>query len=145
MQIWTSSPLPVPRHADAPYRRADLELHDVLHDGPSYHALVYFNHPEANEQSGRGAPGFAGSFSLFAHGKCWGDLGHCDIPAEPLHVFDRRRPHPLTPIAVSFEVTEALRAVEEAEVTVTVVCLPVIGADRDDPLRFGRLVLVTYD
>jgi hypothetical protein len=145
VQVWTSQPLPVPRHPEAPYARADLEFHDVLHDGPSYHALVYLNHPEANEKSGRGAPGFAGSFSLFAHGKCWGDLGHCEIPSGPLHVFDRRRPHPLTPIALTLEVTEALRAVTEPEVTVTVVCLPVLGADREDPLRFGKLVLVTYD
>ena len=145
MQIWTSAPLPVPQHPDAPYQRADLEFHDVLHDGPSYHALVYFNNAAANAETGREVPEFAGSFSLFAHGQCWGDLGHCDIPAEPLHRFDRRRPHPLTPIALTLEVTDALRAVTEPEVTVTVVCLPVVGADREDPLRFGRLVLVTYD
>ena len=145
MQTWTSAPLPVPRYPQAPYARADLEFHDVLHDGPSYHALVYLNNPEADENSGREAAGFAGSFSLFAHGKCWGDVGHCDVPSGPRDVFDRRPFHPLTPIAITLEITAALRAVTEPEVTVTVVCLPVLGAERDDPLRFGRLVLVTYD
>ena len=145
MQIWTSAPLDVPRHPGAPYASADLEFHDLLHDGPSYHALVYLNNPGVTEESGREAPGFAGGFSLFAHGDCWGDLGHCDVPSGPLHPFDHRARHPLTPIAITVDVTDALRAVAEPEVTVTVVCLPVIGADREDPLRFGKLVLVTYD
>jgi hypothetical protein len=144
-QIWTSAPLPVPRHPQAPYAQADLEFHDVLHDGPSYRALVYFNHPDADAQSGHEGPGFAGSFSLFAHGNCWGDLGHCDVPSGPLHPFDRRSPHPLTPIAITLDVTEALQAVTEPELRVTVVCLPVIGADQEHPLRFAKLVLVTYD
>jgi hypothetical protein len=145
VQAWTSSALPVPHHPTADYARADLEFHEVLHDGPSYHALVYLNNAAADENSGRDAPGFAGGFSVFAHGQCWGDLGHCDVPQGSLNIFDRRPPHPLTPISITLEVTDALRTITESQIMVTVVCLPVLGADRDDPLRFDRLVLVTYD
>ncbi|MBV9713916.1 MAG: hypothetical protein JOZ64_00940 [Solirubrobacterales bacterium] len=145
MQRWTSQPLPVPRHPQAPYARADLELHDVEHDGPSYHALVYFNQADADENTGRAAPGYAGSFSVFAHGRCWGDRGHCDPPAEPLHPFDRRHLHPLTPINITVEVTRALRAVAGDTIAVTVLAFPALGSDRPAPLRFSRLTLVTYD
>ncbi len=145
MQRWTSQPLTVPRHPGAPYARADLEIEGVQHDGPSCYALFYFNLPEADEHTGRDIPQFAGAFSLFAHGRCWGDPGHCEVPSGPLSVFDRRPPHPLTPINITLTVTEALRAVAEAEVTVTVLTFPVLGSDSDQALRFSRLTLLTYD
>jgi hypothetical protein len=145
MQRWTSEPLTVPRHPAAPYARADLEIEGVLHDGPSCYVLLYFNLPEADEHAGRDVPQFAGAFSLFAHGRCWGGAGHCDVPTGPLNPFDRRLPHPLTPINITVTVTEALRAVAEDEVTVTVLTFPVLGSDRDEPLRFSRLTLLSYD
>ncbi len=145
MQRWTSQPLPVPRHPDAPYAHAELEFEDLRHDGPSYYVLVYLDRPDADESTGRDVPEFAGGFSVFAHGRCWGDLGHCDIPQGPLHSFDHRSPHPLTPITVTVDVTAALRRVEGDSVTVTALALPTPGAERDDLLRFARLTLVTYD
>ena len=145
MQRWTSQPLTVPRHPGAPYARADLELEGVRHDGPSCYVLLYFNLPQADEHTGRDVPQFAGAFSLFAHGRCWGEPGHCEVPAGPLNAFDRRPPHPLTPINITVTVTEALRAVAEDEVTVTVLTFPVVGSDRDEPLRFSRLTLLSYD
>jgi hypothetical protein len=145
MQRWTSQALPVPRHPGASYASAVLEFEDLEHDGSSYYVMLYFNKPDADEQTGRDVPEFAGAFSVFAHGHCWGDLGHCDVPREPLHAFDRRAPHPLTPFNVTVEVTRALQAVVEDEVTVVALAFPVAGSDHDEPLRFGRLTLVTYD
>lgn len=145
MQRWTSQPLPVPRHPDAPYARAALELEGLEHDGPSYYTLLYFNLPDADQHTGREVPQFAGAFSVFAHGNCWGDLGHCDPPIGPLHAFDRRAPHPLTPINITVDVTTALRALIEDDVTVTGLAFPAAGSDNDNPLRFQRLTLVTYD
>jgi len=145
MQRWTSQPLTVPQHVGAPYARADLEIEGVRHDGPSCYVQFYFNLPDANEHTGRDVSQFAGAFSLFAHGTCWGDAGHCEVPSGPLNVFDRRSPHPLTPINITVTVTEALRAVAEDEVTVTVLTFPVLGSDRDESLRFSRLTLLTYD
>jgi hypothetical protein len=145
MQRWTSQPLAVPRHPSAPYARADLEIEGVRHDGPSCYVLLYFNLPDADEHTGRDVPQFAGAFSLFAHGRCWGDAGHCEVPAGPRNPFDRRLPHPLTPINITVTVTAALRAVAEDELTVTVLTFPVLGSDRDESLRFSRLTLLSYD
>ena len=145
MQRWTSQPLAVPHHPGAPYARADLEIEGVRHDGPSCYVMTYFNLPAADENSGRAIPQFAGAFSLFAHGRCWGDAGHCEVPSVPLTVFDRRWPHSLTPINITLTVTGALRAVAEDELTLTVLTFPVLGTDREESLRFSRLTLLTYD
>ncbi|HWF73575.1 MAG TPA: hypothetical protein VG186_09535 [Solirubrobacteraceae bacterium] len=145
MQRWTSEPLAVPRHLAAPYARADLEFEGVLHDGPSCYVMLYLNLPDADERTGRAVAQFAGAFSLFAHGNCWGDAGHCDARSGPVNAFDRRLPHPLTPINMTVQVTTALRAVTADEVTVTMLTFPVAGSDRDELLRFARLSLITYD
>lgn len=145
MQRWTSQPLMVPHHPQAPYARADLEIEGVRHDGPSCYVLLYLNLPQADEHTGRDVPQFAGAFSLFAHGRCWGDAGHCEVPPGPPSPFDRRLPHRLTPINITVTVTEALRAVTEDEVTVTMLTFPVLGSDGDEPLRFSRLTLLSYD
>jgi hypothetical protein len=147
MQRWTSDPLPVPRHPEAPYAEAELEFEDVEHDGPSFHVLFYLNNPEVTEDSGRDTKdGYAGELSVFAHGDCWGDLGHCEVPQEQATPFDRRPPHPLTPINLSVEITEALAALGEAEaVTVTALAFPVDPENTDEVLQFKPLTLVTYD
>jgi tyrosinase len=147
MQRWTSEPLPVPRHPGAPYARADLEFEDVAHDGPSFLVLLYFNNPDIHEDAGYDAEqGYAGHFTVFAHGECWGDPGHCDVPAGPIHAFDRRPLHPLTPVNFTVEVTASLRALGDAnEVTVTALAFPSRPEHEGDLLRFERLTLVTYD
>src|SRR3954453_8065578 len=75
-------------------------------------------------------------------GDCWGDYGHCDVPSEPLHQFDRRHPHPLRPININVEITEALRTLGKVEeVRVTALVHSVDPDKRADPLRFARLTL----
>jgi hypothetical protein len=44
-----------------------------------------------------------------------GETRKCDPPSEPLHAFDRRPLHPLTPINVTVEITDALRALGAVE------------------------------
>jgi tyrosinase len=145
MQRWTSQPLKVPLELAVPFVRADLEVESVEHDGPSSYVMLYFNLPDADEHTGRDVPQFAGAFSLFAHGSCWGDPGHCEVPSGPVTAFDRRPPHPLTPINITVRVTDALRKVTNGDVTVTMLTFPVLGSDRDESLRFSRLTLLTYD
>jgi hypothetical protein len=83
---------------------------------------------------------------VFAHGDCWGDPGHCDPSRGPLHTFDRRPLHPLTPINVTVEITDALRALGPVdEVTVTALAHSTEPDKREDVLRFARLTLITYD
>ena len=81
---------------------------------------------------------------MFAHGDCWGDVGHCDIP-EPVSPFDRRPPHPLTAFNATLEITESLDALPDGtgEITVTVLAFNKNG-DEDGVLRFKELTLLTY-
>lgn len=143
VQRWTSQPLAVPRDPEAPWQAADVEFEDLAHDGSSFAVLLYLDNPGVPEDAGEDGPGFAGRFTVFAHGRCWGDVGHCDVPA-PLDGFDRSPVHPLTPINVSVNVTDALQETSGDEVTVTALAF---GADDGDeePLRFARLSLITYD
>jgi tyrosinase len=134
----------VPHHP-VPFASAVLEFEDLKHDGPSYHVLLYLNKPDADQHTGRDAPEFAGEFTVFAHGDCWGDPGHCDVPKDPLHAFDKRPPHQLTPINVTVDVTKPLQRVTNEQVAVTALAFPVAGAERDEPLRFAQLTLVTFD
>jgi hypothetical protein len=140
MQRWTSDPLAVPRDAEAPFFGADLEFEDVAHDGPSFVVRLYLNQADVADDA---APGDAGHFTVFAHGDCWGDVGHCDVPAA-VRAFER--PHPLAPINVSVDVTDALAALPDAEeVTVTALAQSLDEARQPEPLRFKRLTLVTYE
>jgi len=109
--------------------------------------VLFLNNPDVAEDAiPDETPGFAGHFTVFAHGDCWGDPGHCDPPGKPVHAFDRRAPHPLAPINITVEITEALQALKDVEeVTVTALAYSTEPDKREDVLRFGRLTLITYD
>ena len=145
MQRWTSEPLRVPWDPGAPWRRADLAFEDVQHDGPSFRVLLYLNRPDVDEKTGRSLEaGYAAEFPVFAHGDCWGDAGHCELPG-PVNAFDRRPLHPLTPIGITVQITDALRRLEgQEQVTVTALAFSTDEA-KADILRFSRLHLLTYD
>jgi hypothetical protein len=145
MQRWTSDPLPVPQHA-VPFAEADLEFESLRHDGPSFSVYLYFNNPEVDGEAGEQGEGFIGRFQVFGHGECWGDVGHCEVPEGPVHPFDDRHPHPLTPINITVDCTDALRALGDAkEATVTALANSLDPEKKAEPLRFDRLTLVTYD
>src|SRR5438067_13778113 len=81
---------------DADFYRADIECVGVDQAGSSYEGRVFLNNPAADEQTPRSPDaGYAGSYFIFGHGGCLGDVGHCDVaPRDP---FDPRPGHPLTP------------------------------------------------
>ena len=82
MQRWTSQPLPVPAFPQAPWERADLEFEDLLHDGPSYAVVLFLNNPDvADDAIPEQTPGFAGHFTVFAHGDCWATRATATRPA----------------------------------------------------------------
>ena len=142
-----SEQLELPDAGEAPFSRADLIFYGVDHSKDSFEARIFFNNPEADETTPLEAEhGYAGFFVIFGHGGCAGDEGHCDIPEDPDDTDDLRLPHPLHPATKPVIVTDALKAVEEGSLTVTVV--PVMpGTDaprRDDVLFFKSLELVTY-
>jgi tyrosinase len=151
---YTSAPIPLPPATGVKaFYRADLLFYEVDQTGASYRAAVFFDNPGANQDTPEDTEhGFAGAFSIFGKGGCFGDEGHC-IPRGPQHSFDRRAPHPALPTLKMVRVTEAVRGLVGrglTEVAVTVVPKLAdtagvkIEGDFDHPLQFGQLGLVTY-
>jgi tyrosinase len=144
MQRWTSQPLAVSPRAS--WKRADLEFEGVEHDGASFVVHVFLNNPDADEATPHTPDQrYAGYLTVFAHGDCWGDVGHCDIP-EPVSPFDRRPLHPLVPFDATLEITQALAALGDnaGDVTVTALAFNKAGDDAG-VLRFTQLTLLTYE
>jgi hypothetical protein len=138
------------------FTRADLEFRGVDHSGPSYEARIFLNNPRANADTAREiSEGYAGSFWVFGHGGCFGELGHCDIPEGPRGPYDKRPPHPLTPHFKTVIVTEALKRVlhtAEETTTVSVRIVPFVPENQVsaqkldvDPLKFESVSLLTYE
>lgn len=148
---YVSEPFPVPmQEGEHDFYRADLLFFEVDHSGASFEARVFLNNPEADETTPREKEaGYAGSFFIFGHGGCFGELGHCDVPQEPRDPFDFRLPHPLTPANTTVIVTEALKELRNAsggELTVTVVAVaPEWMRADENMLKFDRVALRTYD
>ena len=90
---------------------------------------------------------FAGSFTVFGHAGCAGDIGHCDVPSGPRDPFDRRPPHQLVPQTKTVIVTDALRQITGEELVISVVAVrpSADGPVAVDELFFERLALVTFD
>jgi hypothetical protein len=140
------------------YQRADLVFHGVDHSGASYEGRVYLNAPEADRSSGREHPCYVGSFHIFGHGGCFGDLGHCDVPTGPRDPFDLRPAHQLTPATKVVIITDGLGrlllepsgtgraggSVRPPEITVTVVAVVPGGSSNDAVLGFNEVRLLTY-
>lgn len=92
----------------AAFSRADLTLYGLLHSGPSYGLRIFFNAPDAGPDTATSEDaGYAGGVTLFGHGGCAGELGHCH-PTGPVSTFDRRPPHQLEPATKNIICTAAL-------------------------------------
>jgi hypothetical protein len=141
----TTAPLELP-DPEHPFSRADLVFYGLDHSGPSYEARVFLDAPQADRDTPRTDPACAGSFYMFGHGGCFGDPGHCEVPAGPRDPFDLRPPHQLVPAVRILTITPALKAILAAgrrEMTVTVVAH---SADerRPDVLTYETVRLLTY-
>jgi len=141
-----SQPLDVPVDRED-IVRADLIFYGVDHSGPTYEARVFIDNPRANEKTARDVEkGYAGSFTVFGHGGCFGDEGHCAPKDRYTDEFDRRPPHPLTPQITSVTITEALAQVSKQEVRVNVVAVvpdsvaKMAGSSEIAPCELVRLV-----
>jgi hypothetical protein len=146
-EIYTSKPIELsPAMRRAGFKHAVLEFHKVDHSGASFQARVFFNNPEATEETPQTLEnGYAGRFHILGHGRCWGDPGHCCVPTEH-RPFDNRSPHPLTPREVEVDVTDALKkaAIKGDPLRITVV--PVIysapeQSDMMDCFHFDGLTI----
>jgi tyrosinase len=141
---YTSPPIELPDPAE-PFTRADLIFYGLDHSLDSYEGRVFLNAPEADAASPREGDAYAGSFWIFGHGGCFGDVGHCDVPVRD-DPFDLRPPHQLTPATRTVTVTEALKRILDAgqtEATVTVVAHTPEDAS-EEVLAFDKVRLATY-
>jgi hypothetical protein len=136
------------------FKRADLVFESVEHAGPSYEARVFLNNPNADADTPRTADqGYAGSFHIFGHGNCFGDVGHCDVDDRGKAPHDLRLPHPLTPVRKLVKVTDTLKAVLQRDgkldqVTVVPVAYGQAATAEADPegfLKYDKVQLYTYD
>ena len=151
MDRYDADPLPLsPAISSGEFSSAELIFYEVDHSGPSFEALVFLNNPEAGIDTDPGPEaGFAGSFTIFGHGGCAGDIGHCDVPEGPKEPFDSRPLHPLVAQTKTVDITDALKRVNEGTTQLLVTVLPVVpgaeAAELRDVLHFSAMRLVTYD
>lgn len=146
VERFVSDPIDLPDDL-ADVARADLVFYGVDHSGPSFEARIFINAPDASVDTPRDDPHYAGSFCIFGHGGCFGDVGHCDVPTEPPDPFDVRPPHALVPAAKTVIVTDALRRiVDPSDETLTVTAVAVVPGDgANDVLSFDTVRLLTYE
>jgi hypothetical protein len=137
----------------AAFTRADVVITGVDHSGISYEVRLFLNNPAATAETPRTAEqGYAGRFTIFGHGGCYGGEGHCEVPAPSADPTDLRPAHPLTPLDTYVTITDALRRVlADGGALQTVTLVPVSitprRADRKpapELLHFADVSLRTY-
>jgi hypothetical protein len=132
------------------YNDAQLEFIGVDHSQSSYEGRVFFNNPKADQDTPLTLEnGYAGSFHIFGHGGCFGDVGHCDIKGHR-QLYDFRSPHPLTPAFKRVNVTNALRQATKTDNKITITVVPVVEAANDlcdvtNVFHCEKMRLLTYD
>jgi hypothetical protein len=141
---FVSNPIELPSPT-SPFERADLIFYGLDHAGASYEARVFMDPRGVSHGADSTHRAYVGSFFIFGHGGCFGDVGHCDIPRER-DPFDLRPPHQLEPALRVLTITEAVRELIErdldaAKVTVTA---HTEGQALDDVLAFETVRLATY-
>jgi tyrosinase len=131
------------------FSRADLVFEGLDHSGVSYEGRVFLNNEGADQNTPKTARnGYAGSFHIFGHGGCFGDVGHCDVRGLP-RPYDPRPAHPLTPARKVVIATEAIRQAVKRGKPVKVTIVPIVRAgthrcDYENVIKFDRISVVTY-
>jgi tyrosinase len=141
------------KNLEKKFYRADLEFYGIDHSGPSYEGRVFVNNPQANRKTPKTFKnGYFGSFYIFGHGGCFGDLGHCEIKGER-RPYDLRPEHPLTPAYKRLIVTEQLKKMPRSTNEFTIYIVPVIrgdgrGMNKEDVenvVNLEKVSIITYN
>lgn len=148
---YTSKPVAID-FADASHRlnNADLEILGIYHGEASYEGRIFFNNSKADASTPLTIEnGYAGSFHIFGHGGCFGDVGHCDVVGHR-DPFDLRRSHPLTPLTKRINVTDALKTFARSNSHLTVTVVPVVSVTNDQcddkkVFRFEQMRFLSYN
>jgi hypothetical protein len=148
MAVTVSSQIAV-QVVDDTFTRADIQFDGVDHSGPSFEARIFLNNPSADESTERVAEtGYAGSFYIFGHGGCFGDVGHCDV--RPRRRYDPRPSHPLTEARKTVIATDAVRRARAKGEQLTVTAVPVVTSGaaaakgEENVLKFSTVRIITY-
>lgn len=144
VERFATAPIELPPR-DRPFARADLIFYGLDHSGSSFEARVFMDPRGVSKDADSTHRAYAGRFFIFGHGGCFGDVGHCDLPADP-DPFDLRPSHQLEPATRIVTVTDAVRGlldrgVEAAKVTVVA---RTEGRAPNDVLAFDTVRLATY-
>ncbi len=134
------------------FQRADIEIHNVDHSGPSYEGRVFLNNTNANQNTKLAlANGYVGSYHIFGDGGCFGDIGHCDVPKER-RMFDYRPIHHLKAQYKRIIVTEELKKLGKNADKFTITIVPVLPGNPTqesefdkDIVKFEKIGIITYD
>jgi hypothetical protein len=141
---FVTDPIELPP-GDEAFDRADLIFYGLDHSGPSFEGRVFCDPRGVGRDAGADHKAYVGSFYVFGHGDCFGDIGHCDIPSarDP---FDLRPAHQLEPAIRILTVTEALHGLLErgAEAAKVTVVAQTEGRASDSVLAFDGVRLATY-
>jgi len=144
VEHFTSEPIELPP-ADHPFARADLIFQGLDHSGPSFEAQVFLDPRGVGRDADRDHRAYVGSFFVFGHGGCFGDVGHCDIPGER-DPFDLRPPHQLEPAVRVLTVTEPVEALlgRDAGAAKVTVIARTAARKPANVLAFEKVRLTTY-
>jgi hypothetical protein len=148
MKRYDSKPTALPPVAE----RADggaIIFYGVERSGPSFEAVVFINNTKAGVDTPRELiHGYVGVFTVFGHGGCVGEAGHCDSAHEAPGGFDLRLPQglPTTTKTVALD-KDALTRLRGEEFTVTVVPVePSAGGPKaSEELEFESWRLAIYE
>jgi len=134
------------------FSRADIEFVGVDHSGPSYEGRVFLNNDGADQDTPTTFDsGYVGSYYVFGHGSCFGDMGHCESPRE-WRLHDYRPSNPLQPAYIPLPITEDLRKVGRNNDKFTITIVPVLAkktrkyeVDLENVVKFREISIITYD
>jgi tyrosinase len=136
------------RRLENPFKRADIEFYGIDHSGSSYEGRVFLNNPEAKQSTAKApAKGYVGSFYIFGHGGCFGDIGHCEIHGDR-RPYDYRPSHPLTPAYKRIIATDKIRQLGKNTSEFTITIVPVLAKGTiatDEVVKLERISIITYD
>lgn len=136
------------------FYRADLILHGLDHSGPSYEGKVFLNNQSANHETATDPEkGYVGSYFVFGHGGCLGNVGHCDVLRPPTRF--NMIPNQLLPETISLKITDRLKEIGKSSKEFTITIVPELAngseivcqedADLYNVVKLDRISIDTYD
>lgn len=150
LKIYHSNPIKLDINKCSEFYRADIEFHGIGHGTESYTGHVFLNNQEANLNTPKTLENsYVGSYHIFGHGGCFGDVGHCDIIKKD-EKHDFRADHPLTRGFKRLIITEQLKVLGKQSKEFTVTIVPVIKIDKNtmdikEIVEVEKISLVTYE